>query len=39
MSRIVSHQPELGTPDEVLGDGDGIDGGVGASSGDTIPNS
>ena len=29
MSRIISHQPGLGTPDEVLGDGDGTDGGVG----------
>ena len=29
MSRIISHQPGLGTPDEVLGDGDGTDGGGG----------
>ena len=29
MSRIISHQPGLGTPDEVLGDGDGTDSGVG----------
>jgi len=29
MSRIISHQPGLGTPDEVLGDGDGTDGRVG----------
>ena len=29
MSRIISHQPGLGTPDEVLGDGDGTDDGVG----------
>jgi len=27
MSRIISHQSGLGTPDEVLGDGDGTDGG------------
>ena len=24
---MISHQPEFGTPDEVLGDGDGTDGG------------
>jgi hypothetical protein len=29
MSRIISHQSGLGTPDEVLGDGDGTDGGGG----------
>ena len=29
MSRIISHQPGLGTPDEALGDGDGTDNGVG----------
>ena len=29
MSRIISHQPGLGTPDEVLGDGDGTESGVG----------
>jgi hypothetical protein len=33
MSRIISHQPGLGTPDEVLGDGDGTDGGVGEKRG------
>jgi hypothetical protein len=29
MSRIISHQSGLGTPDEALGGGDGTDGGVG----------
>src|SRR5271157_3269016 len=29
MSRIILHQPGLGTPDEVLGNGDGTDSGVG----------
>ena len=29
MSRISSHQSGLGSPDEVLGDGDGTDGGGG----------
>ena len=29
MSRIISHQPGLGTPDEALGDEDVTDGGVG----------
>jgi len=29
MSRIISHQPGLGTPDEALGDGDVTDGGGG----------
>jgi hypothetical protein len=29
MSRIISHQSSLGTPDETLGDEDGADGGVG----------
>ena len=28
MSRIISHQPGLGTPDEVLGDEDETDGGI-----------
>ena len=29
MSRVISHQPGLGTPDEALGDEEGTDGGVG----------
>jgi hypothetical protein len=29
MSRIISHQSGLGTPDEALGDDDVTDGGVG----------